>query len=106
MRFGTPVDAKGVRSPYRGGVPIVEVVSKSAAANSGFRKGDLLIGLNNAETLTLDNVAFVLRSPEVQEKSNKLLSIRAHLVRDGELLSADVVLDAKPQASTNAEAVD
>lgn len=48
----------------RGGLLIREIGNNTPAAQSGLQKGDVLIGLHLWETLTLDNVLFVLNHEE------------------------------------------
>lgn len=48
-----------------GGLEVVAVLDESAAAKAGIRKGDILVGLHQWETLTIDNVQYVLSHPEL-----------------------------------------
>lgn len=43
-----------------GGLAVAEVQADSVAAKAGIQRGDILVGLHNWETLTLENVVFVL----------------------------------------------
>jgi serine protease Do len=45
---------------YRGGMKILEVNSKSTAAQNGIRVGDVLVGLHVWETVNYDNINYVL----------------------------------------------
>ena len=48
-----------------GGLVIMDVRPGGLAEKAGIQRGDILIGLHQWETLTLDNVAFVLTHPEL-----------------------------------------
>jgi serine protease Do len=52
------------QSRYRGGLSVLEVRPDSAAAKQGIRRGDVLVGMHIWETLTLDNVDYVLNRPD------------------------------------------
>jgi serine protease Do len=43
----------------------MSVVEESVAAKAGIRKGDILVGLHQWETLSVDNVQYVLTHPEL-----------------------------------------
>jgi serine protease Do len=50
--------------PYRGGMRITEVRSESPAAKNGLHSGDVLVGLHVWETVTTENVTYVLNHPQ------------------------------------------
>jgi serine protease Do len=52
------------QSRYRGGLSVIEVRPDSPAAKQGIRRGDVLVGMHIWETLTLDNVDYVLNRPD------------------------------------------
>ncbi len=54
-----------VNSDLRGGMEVTAVSTTGLAARAGIRKGDILIGLQQYETVTLDNVTYVLNLPEL-----------------------------------------
>jgi serine protease Do len=67
-----------------GGLSIAEVRSDSPAAKAGLQRGDILVGLDRWETLTLENVMFVLNSPEATNpKPVQFYIIRAGRVHQG-----------------------
>lgn len=47
-------------SSYQGGMQVLEVRPGSPAASNGILSGDVLVGLNDFETLTSDNISWVL----------------------------------------------
>lgn len=51
-------------SRYRGGLKIVAVRDGSPAADNGLRRGDILVGMHKWETISEDNVAYILNSAE------------------------------------------
>lgn len=70
-----------VNKDLRGGLLITEVNPDSPAARAGFQKGDVLIGLHQWETISSENVAFVLNHPDLASFS----PVRYFLIRGGEL---------------------
>jgi serine protease Do len=48
-----------------GGLVILDVSSGSSADKAGIQRGDILVGLHQWETLSLDNVVFVLTHPDL-----------------------------------------
>jgi serine protease Do len=81
----TPVAAKEVRdrrTQYNGGMKVTEIRGDGPAKKQGIRPGDVLVGLHVWETISLDNVEFVLTRPELTELS----PIKFYLVRNGETL--------------------
>jgi serine protease Do len=49
---------------YRGGLTVLEVRPNSPAAEQGIRRGDVLVGMHIWETISLDNVAYILKRPD------------------------------------------
>jgi serine protease Do len=54
-----------VNSQLHGGLTVVAVDADGLAGKAGIKRGDILVGLHQWETLTVDNVAFVLNHPDV-----------------------------------------
>jgi serine protease Do len=65
----------------RGGMIVLEVDPASAAAKAGIVRGDILVGLHQWETVSLDNVAFVLSHPDRASFS----PLRFFIVRTGQI---------------------
>jgi serine protease Do len=86
-RLGIKIDlvsADGVarvNKDLRGGLLITDVNPDSPAARAGFAKGDVLIGLHQWETITSDNVTFVLNHPDLASFS----PVKYFLIREGQL---------------------
>jgi serine protease Do len=58
-------DLRAYRKQYRGGLMITAVRRDSPAAADGIRQGDILLGLHVWETITLDNVTYVLKREDL-----------------------------------------
>jgi serine protease Do len=56
----SPEMVRRVNPQLNGGVEVATVSPEGAAARAGIRAGDILVGLHQWETLSLDNVVFVL----------------------------------------------
>jgi serine protease Do len=51
-------------SRYRGGLKVLEVRADGPAARQGIQRGDVLVGMHHWETISLDNVDYILRHAE------------------------------------------
>jgi serine protease Do len=79
-----PVNAELVsrtNQQLHGGLAVSEVNPDSAASKAGIQRGDILVGLHQWETLTLDNVAFVLTHPDLASFN----PLRFYIVRSGQV---------------------
>ncbi|HEX3148193.1 MAG TPA: trypsin-like peptidase domain-containing protein [Gemmataceae bacterium] len=70
-----------VNKDLRGGLAITEVNADSPAARAGFQRGDVLIGLHQWETITSDNITFVLNHPDL----GSFFPLKYFLIHNGEL---------------------
>jgi len=68
--------------PYRGGMRVTQVRSSGPAEANGIRAGDVLVGLHIWETVSNDNIDYVLNHPQLQT----LGPLKFYIVRDGETL--------------------
>lgn len=57
-------DFRRYQTRYRGGLNVVGVRSGSPAARQGIRRGDVLVGMHIWETITLENVSYILNRPD------------------------------------------
>jgi len=67
---------------YRGGLKVIGVRPDSPASLQGIRYGDILVGMHKWETVSMDNVAFILESEAV--RSNE--PVKFYVLRGGETL--------------------
>jgi serine protease Do len=49
---------------YRGGLSIVAVRPNSPAANQGLKIGDVLVGMHIWETVSMENISYILKRPD------------------------------------------
>ncbi len=80
----TPVNASkvtNVNPQLHGGLAIEEIREGSPADKAGFQRGDILIGLHQWETVSLDNVSFVLTHPDL----SSFIPLKFFLIRKGQL---------------------
>lgn len=78
---GNSIPIQGSRK-YNGGLLVQNVRQNSPAARQGIQNGDILLGILRWETLSLDNVIFVLSQPEIQD----IPKVKFLLARNGKVL--------------------
>jgi serine protease Do len=66
---------KLLNSRYRGGLSVLGVRPDSPAAAQGIRRGDVLVGMHVWETVSLDNVSYVLERDDVNRQEPILFYI-------------------------------
>jgi serine protease Do len=85
----TPVVGESItriNSQLHGGLEVREVNPAGVAAKAGIKKGDILVGLHNWETVNLDNVNFVLNHPELSTFNPiPFFIVRSGQIRQGKL---------------------
>jgi serine protease Do len=64
-----------------GGMIVVDVKPNSISAKAGIQRGDILVGLHTWETLTIENVGFVLNHPDLPH----LNPLAFYIIRAGQL---------------------
>jgi len=81
---------------YRGGMKVLDVRTDSPAARNGIRKGDILVGLSKWETVSNENVTWILNQslPTGQD------SLKFYLIRGSETLYGHLQVAGK-QANSN-----
>jgi serine protease Do len=73
-----------------GGLLVTDVNADGSAAKAGIQRGDILVGLHQWETLTFENVAFVLTHPDLASFSPlRFFILRAGQVHRGWLQQLD-----------------
>ncbi len=87
----TPVGANlvaGADKQLRGGLWLSEVGTGTPAAKAGLAKGDILVGLHQWETLSLDNVTFVMTHKDLATFN----PLTAYFVRDGKVRTSPLAV--------------
>jgi serine protease Do len=74
---------------YRGGLLVQEVRFGSAASDKGIRPGDILVGLHVWETITPDNVSYILD----QIESEQLDAVKFYILRGRDTLFGHLASD-------------
>lgn len=77
----SPLDQNEFRrrnTPYRGGLRVTSVRPGSPASQQHIRPGDVLVGMHIWETVTMDNIAYVLDRPELTQKP----TVKCYILRD------------------------
>jgi serine protease Do len=78
-----PSDAfQKLNTRYRGGLRVLAVRPGSPAAAEGIRRGDVLVGMHIWETITLDNLRYILNRPDFTQ----LRPLKFYIVRGEETL--------------------
>ena len=80
-----PIPAKQFRqygTKYRGGLTVSQVRAGGPAAEQGIRPGDVLVGMHIWETVSLDNVSYVLNRPDF----DSLDPLKFYILRGSETL--------------------
>lgn len=78
---GSTLTISGNRK-YNGGLLVQNVRANSPAARQGIQNGDILLGIQRWETLSLENVIFVLEQPEIQRAEQ----VKFLLARNGKVM--------------------
>ncbi len=78
---GSTMTISGNRK-YNGGLLVQNVRANSPAARQGIQNGDILLGIQRWETLSVENVIFVLEQPEIQRAEQ----VKFLLVRNGKVM--------------------
>jgi serine protease Do len=55
---------RGYQKQYRGGLLVTGVRRDSPASNDGIRQGDILLGVHIWETISLENVSYILKTED------------------------------------------
>jgi serine protease Do len=88
----TAAEFKTVRATrYRGGLAVTAVRPQSPAAQQGILPGDILVGMHIWETVSLDNVAYILRRPDF----SSLTPLEFWILRGNKTLNGQLPLPVK-----------
>ena len=78
-----------LQSRYRGGLLVTDVRDGGPAADQGIRVGDILVGLHVWETITVDNVLYVLE----KAREDNLGQLKFYVLRGRETLFGHLTSD-------------
>jgi serine protease Do len=67
---------------YRGGLSIVAVRPNSPAATQGLKVGDVLVGMHIWETVSMENISYILKRPDF----TSLSPVKFYILRGDETL--------------------
>jgi len=70
-----------VNSHLHGGLAVQDVTTEGVAGKAGIQRGDVLVGLHQWETVSLDNVVFVLTHPDLPSFN----PLRFYIIRGGQV---------------------
>jgi serine protease Do len=88
-------DFKNLNTKYRGGLTVLDVRPGSPAAQQGIRRGDILVGMHIWETISLENIAYILERDDL----SKLESIVFYLIRGTDTLYGHLRIASERSAS-------
>lgn len=88
LRGMAPGEVRNWNARYRGGLAVAEIRPGGPAADQGIREGDVLVGMHIWETVTMDNVAYVLNRPDLQD----MMPLKFYIVRGRETLFGHLTL--------------
>jgi uncharacterized protein (TIGR03067 family) len=74
-------EVRRIKPELHGGLAVSEVRAGSSAARAGIRAGDILVGLHQYETLSRENVLWVLNHPDLAS----FQPLRFYLLRAGQV---------------------
>jgi serine protease Do len=78
----SPKSIRGLNTHYRGGLKVLAVREESPAAEQGIRIGDILVGMHKWETVSLDNVTYILDNDEFRQSQ----PAKFYILRGSEIL--------------------
>ncbi|WP_254508724.1 trypsin-like peptidase domain-containing protein [Anatilimnocola floriformis] len=84
---------KQLNSRYRGGLAVQAVRPDSPASAQGIRRGDVLVGMHVWETVSLDNVSYVLD----REDSSRQEPVLFYILRGSDTLYGHLRLAERPR---------
>ncbi|MCA9154758.1 MAG: trypsin-like peptidase domain-containing protein [Pirellulaceae bacterium] len=82
-----PLPTRSIRqvsTRYQGGLRVVAVRNRSVAEEQGIRPGDILVGIHKWETVKMDDVAYILETPELTRADEQ--PVRFFILRGSDTL--------------------
>ncbi len=86
---------KQYQSRYHGGLSITEVRAESPAAKQGLRRGDVLVGMHIWETVSMDNVNYILNRNDLSD----IDPMKFYILRGSETLYGHFNVSMQKKAS-------
>ena len=83
---------RNIKTKYRGGLSVVSVRSGSPASRQGIRAGDVLVGMHIWETISMDNVAYIMNRADFDEFS----PVKFYILRGEETLYGHLTVSMRP----------
>ncbi len=81
----------GVDKQYRGGLSVARVRADGPAARQGIKSGDILVGMHKWETVSLDNLEYILKQADVKTSSQ----VKFYIVRGSNTLYGHLPLKVR-----------
>lgn len=97
LRAIPPEEFKAMnQTRYRGGLAIVAVRPNSPAATQGLKIGDVLVGMHIWETISMENLSYILKRPDFATLS----PVKFFILRGDETLYGFLPLSTQPTTRT------
>jgi serine protease Do len=87
-----PKQFAAYRSRYRGGLAVTEVRKDGPAARQGIRRGDVLVGMHVWETVSLENVTYILNRSDFEN----LAPLKFYILRGNDTLYGHIHVSMRP----------
>jgi serine protease Do len=81
------------RTRYRGGLAVTDVRTDSPAGRQGIRTGDILVGMHVWETVSMENVIYILNRSDFAQ----LDPLKFYIIRGSETLYGHFTVSSRPQ---------
>lgn len=95
-----PATQKSLLPPkYRGGMRVTDVRPEGPAAANGIQKGDILVGLDKWETLSTDNLTWILNQQQAQ-LSDGQVSMKFYVIRGQETRYGYLAVSLAPRIAS------
>jgi serine protease Do len=90
------------KTKYRGGMRVLEVKADSPAAANGIQKGDVLVGLDKWETMSVDNITWIMTQLSTQAVgADGQSQVKFYLVRGQETRYGHLPIPSAPRTASN-----
>ena len=90
------------KTKYRGGMRVLEVKPDSPAAINGIQKGDVLVGLDKWETMSVENITWIMTQLSNQPATSEVQGqVKFYLVRGQETRYGHLPIPSAPRTASN-----